>query len=220
VAAADELSIGLSGAFRHPALSRAQQLLGVGGGVSLGDAWPAIVEPAIDEPEEHLLADHELEDDEPEEYLLAEDELEDDEPEKYLRAEDEPEEDDLAEDIAPAPTPVPAPAPEPRRTGDWLRVRAIHLSGVANLPSSRQVELRLSSAGLDIIRTEGSIFGRMGWSEIEDLQVAPPRGRLRRRRARLVLRTQHGEALFEVPSLSSEQLRRQLEPLASNLRRE
>jgi len=93
---------------------------------------------------------------------------------------------------------------------------AIHLGGVANLPTKREgLSVRLSSDGLDIMEGPRNIIGRLVWDEIEALEV--PNLRVRRRqkqaRARLVVRTPHGDASFEVPDVPTEELREQVEPL-------
>ena len=73
---------------------------------------------------------------------------------------------------------------ETRRGGGppWesLQVTAVHLGGVANLPTKREgLGLRLSADGLDILQGEGEIIGRLIWDEIEALEV--PHLRARRR---------------------------------------
>jgi hypothetical protein len=93
---------------------------------------------------------------------------------------------------------------------------AIHLGGVANLPTKREgLSVRLSADGLDILHGGGDIIGRLIWGEIEALEVPPLRVRRRHKqlRARLVVRTPHGDASFEVPEVSGEELRDRVEPL-------
>jgi hypothetical protein len=117
-----------------------------------------------------------------------------------------PERGRFAQEAAPAPEAGQEPAPV-----EDLRINAIHLGGVANLPTNREgLDLRLSSEGLDIMRGEDEIIGRLIWDEIEALEV--PNQRRRRRnsqpaQARLVVRTRHGDASFEVPGYSSDELR-------------
>jgi hypothetical protein len=107
---------------------------------------------------------------------------------------------------------------EPYESED-LRVTAIHLGGVANLPASRDgLDLRLSASGLDILQSDEEIVGRLPWEEIDALEVPNQRARRRRQpkdRARLVVRTRHGDASFEVPGFSPEELRDRVEPLIS-----
>jgi hypothetical protein len=100
-----------------------------------------------------------------------------------------------------------------------LQVLAYHLGGVANLPTGRDgLDLRLSESGLDILQPEGEIIGRLHWNEIDGLEVIAVRGRLRRQartQSRIVVRTKHGDASFEIPGLSSEDLEARVEPLIS-----
>jgi hypothetical protein len=93
---------------------------------------------------------------------------------------------------------------------------AIHLGGVANLTANREsINLRLSAQGLDIIRGDDGILGRLSWSDIDALEVPSPRGRRRRGRdrARLIVRTSQGDASFEVPGFTSDELRGRIRPL-------
>jgi hypothetical protein len=98
-----------------------------------------------------------------------------------------------------------------------LRVSAIHLGGVTNLrPGESDIELRLSEHGLDIARDSGEIIGRLGWDEIQGLEVPPARGLLRRRRApraHLVVRAGNGDASFEIPSVYPDELSEHLDPV-------
>lgn len=100
-----------------------------------------------------------------------------------------------------------------------LQVLAYHLGGVANLPTGRDgLDLRLSESGLDILQPQGEIIGRLHWNEIDALEVIAVRGRLRRQartQSRIVVRTKHGDASFEIPGLSSEDLEARVEPLIS-----
>jgi hypothetical protein len=139
----------------------------------------------------------------------------------------EPESDGFVEQSAPEQLPAPeqepalesaggqaASAPEveaERQPVEELRINAIHLGGVANLPTNREgLDLRISSDGLDIMRGEDEIIGRLIWDEIEALEVPNQRRRRRNHQpalARLVVRTRHGDASFEVPGYSSDELR-------------
>ncbi len=103
------------------------------------------------------------------------------------------------------------PAFEP----DEVRLHAIHLTGVADLPADHRIELRVSADGLDLIEANDTIVGRLGWEEIEDLFVPGPLTRRERRRpvTRLVVQTRQGDASFEVEELSREILRDRLRPL-------
>ncbi len=120
----------------------------------------------------------------------------------------------------------PALAPEPFDPGeaeppaqpqlDELRVNAVHLGGVANLPTRTEgLDLRLAGPGLDILQSDGEIIGRLVWEEIDGLEVPTTRSRRRRQQAhaRLVVRTPHGDASFEIPGFTSDELRDRIEPL-------
>jgi hypothetical protein len=100
-----------------------------------------------------------------------------------------------------------------------LQVTAYHLGGVANLPAGRTgLDLRLSESGLDILQPEGDIIGRLHWNEIDTLEVSAVRGRLRRQlraQSRILVRTKHGDASFEIPGVSSDELEARVEPLLS-----
>ncbi len=103
---------------------------------------------------------------------------------------------------------------------DRLRVTAVHLGGVANLPREG-IELRLSAHGLDIMRGDEEILGRLMWSEIDSLEVPSPRVRRRRNRdrARMVVRTNQGDATFEVPGFSGDELNERVAPLVARFGR-
>jgi hypothetical protein len=112
--------------------------------------------------------------------------------------------------------PVADRAAEPQEERIEVSFPAVHLGGVANLPTKREgLSVRLSVDGLDILEGPREIIGRLIWDEIETLEV--PNLRIRRRqkqvRARLVVRTPHGDASFEVPEVSAEELRDRVEPL-------
>lgn len=113
-------------------------------------------------------------------------------------------------------------APGAEEGADTLSLRAVHLGGIANLePSEEGIELRLSDAGLDIARGSDELLGRLRWPEIRSLDVPPPKGLRRRRRgggAHLVIRTRHGDATFEIPEVSSEDLQSRLVPLVQRHR--
>jgi hypothetical protein len=118
-------------------------------------------------------------------------------------------------DAAPMP---PTSAMEIEGTPDEpeLVFPAVHQGGVANLPTKREgLSVRLSADGLDILQGERDILGRLVWDEIETLEVPHNRSRRRRHetRARLVVRTPHGDASFDVPGVSPDDLRDRVEPI-------
>ena len=128
-----------------------------------------------------------------------------------------------ADEYTAAPAPAAAAMPptsamEIEGTSDEPEVvfPAIHQGGVANLPTKREgLSVRLSGDGLDILQGDHDIIGRLIWDEIETLEV--PHNRSRRRRhephARLVVRTPHGDASFDVPGVSPDDLRDRVEPI-------
>ncbi len=113
------------------------------------------------------------------------------------------------------PTPV---GTGPEGESETLRLRAVHLGGVANLaPAADDIELWLSDAGLDIVRGPEHVpLGRLTWREIAALDVPPPRNRMRRKKAEdahLVVRGEQGAASFEVPGVAPDELRKHIAPL-------
>jgi hypothetical protein len=106
--------------------------------------------------------------------------------------------------------------PASELTPQAVRLPAVHLGGIGNLSRGEaSLELRLSDAGLDIVRSDTSTtLGRLQWSEILSIETPRPRGRRRRRtRAQLLVRTARGEAHFEIPGVSEAELRGYVEPL-------
>jgi hypothetical protein len=103
-----------------------------------------------------------------------------------------------------------------------LRLSAIHVSGIETLYQGEDdLELRLSEAGLDVLkRSNGAAIGRLEWSEIETVALPAPRRGLRsRRRSReLHVSTGRGQAQFELPGLTDEELHEYLEPTLARLR--
>jgi hypothetical protein len=205
--ATEELGIGLGEALGHPAVVRAQAIVGapsyeaslnaLGSAPEAGDRQPAaqVEEPRADgdEPapdDEEPAADGEA-----------------------PSADDEP----PTEHQSPATKEVPALEPYSADGPQVLRLAAVHLGGIANLePAEAGIELRLSEDGLDIARGPQELLGRLRWAEIGSLDVPPARGLRRRRRgggAQLVIRTRHGDASFEIPAASAEELDGQLNPL-------
>jgi hypothetical protein len=102
---------------------------------------------------------------------------------------------------------------------DAIRMRAVHRGGIEGLGGDeRALELRFSGAGLDILSADSDdVLGRLGWAEIQGLEL-PPAGGLRRRRRStpaLVVRTSRGRASFDVPGLTEAELRRHLAPMVA-----
>ena len=213
--ASRELDVGLGEALGHPAVLRAHEIVGA---PSYEESLAALSRgrpPAREEtPAEEAPA-------------AGEEPAAEEEP----GAEDEPAAESVAEEEPPA-----APArrgrqkdeeteetelyrehdePEEEHTPRTVRVRAVHLGGIANLPpSDRELELWFSDEGLDVVRRPSrAILGRLTWDEIVSLETSSPRGRLRRKRqadCQLIIRSKEGDATFEIPGLGPEELRRRL----------
>ncbi len=121
------------------------------------------------------------------------------------------------ESSPPPAQPVTAAPDEPRD----VRVTAVHLGGIETLRTgARNLELRFSAAGLDVISTpDGETIGRLVWEEITGLELPQRRG-LRQRRARspeLIVRTDRGQASFELPGLNDEQVSESLAPMLARV---
>ena len=189
-AAIEELGIDLPDALAHPVLAEAQELIDAQTDAPLpaADAPPETPEPTEPQPHLDLGSDSERH-----------------EPRRPQRPE-------------PYAEPVPMTA-DPHA----LRLSAVHLSGIETLyQGDDDLELRLSEAGLDVLkRSNGAAIGRLEWSEIETVALpAPKRGGLRsRRRTReLHVSTGRGQAQFELPGLTDEELHEHLEPTLARLR--
>ncbi len=248
--ATEQLGIGLGEALSHPAVARAQAIVGA---PSYEDALGALgtdrSTATADEPAEE--AESEGGDDEPKpeaskdepEASKDEPEASDDEPEagepEADASEDEPEtpeeeaETDEPEPSEPRPVaagskPVAAHETAPHAAGggpadgdgepEALRLRAVHLGGIANLaPAEGDLELHISKLGLDIVRNPDQVvLGRLTWDEIVALETPEVGGRFRRRHppdGHLVIRSPQGSASFEIPGVTSEELREHLAPL-------
>lgn len=105
-----------------------------------------------------------------------------------------------------------------------LRLGAVHVSGIESLRNGESdLELRFSDAGLDLLKaSSGAAIGRLLWSEIHGVEVAGSRRGLRpgRRVQELHVRAQSGEAVFQLPGMSSEQINQHLEPALARVRGE
>jgi hypothetical protein len=107
--------------------------------------------------------------------------------------------------------PVPAPP-------DAVRLSAVHLGGVQALaPGQRELELRISSAGVQIYRVDiNQSVGTLRWIDIRAVRL-PARLRLRPGPPRLVVTTAAGRARFALPGLAGAQVRHHLRPLLGNV---
>jgi len=237
--ATEQLGIGLGEALSHPAVARAQAIVGAPSYEealgALGSPPPTNPKPATD-PVPPVAAEAK-----PPAAAEAKPPAAEAKPpaaeEKPPTTEDSPLEDarhdepDAApeDDLAPStaehdlPSPVPA-VPHPKADEldadepDGLRLRAVHLGGIANLaPAEGDLELHISSVGLDIVRgPEQSVLGRLTWAEIEGLDTPEIGGRFRRKKqpdAHLVVRSPQGSASFEIPGVTSAELREYVAPM-------
>jgi hypothetical protein len=210
--ATEELGIGLGEALGHPAVERAQRIVGAPsyeeslaelGLVSEtkafedGAAEPEIDPEVVSEDASELAAaeaEAAVEEVEHEEHvavedaaLEAQDESEQSEPESPDDAATDPSatEPSATEPSATESSEPERPEPDSPVTADasTLRVNAIHQGGIANLaPEEGGLEIQLSEAGLDIARDDGDILGRLPWNEIDAIEVPAARGMRRRRK--------------------------------------
>jgi hypothetical protein len=210
--ASQELGIGLGEALAHPAVARAQAIVGA---PSYEEALAAVTAgrlPATPEVEAEPADDPELaEEDDSEPGLEADAGPHAYEDEENEEGEDEDEdEDDLEDDLA---TP---PAPESEAETETVKLNAIHVGGLAGLPQgASDLELHFSATGFGIVRGAQPL-GRIGWSEITAVEIPTPSGRRRRRQradGTIVIRSGQGSATFEVPGISPEELGEHLGPL-------
>jgi hypothetical protein len=123
---------------------------------------------------------------------------------------------------APPPGPeAPPPGPEAGEA-EAVRVAAIHLGGIEALRAGeRDLELRISSAGLDVLkRSSGAPIGRLEWAEVQSVDLPRSRRGLRpgRRPYELHVATGRGRASFQLPGITEEQLRDHLEPMLARAR--
>jgi len=132
-------------------------------------------------------------------------------------------------EVRKANIPVSGEAAHPNLAGSGaatpqaLRMAAVHLGGIETVrQGQRDLELRFSDAGLDVLNsTSGATIGRLEWDEIEALELPQSRRRLRpgRRGAQeLLVRTDRGQARFELPGLTEAELREHLAPMVARTR--
>jgi hypothetical protein len=197
--ASDQLGIGLGEALGHPAVARAQAIVGAPSyedalaAASAGSAAPATAPEDVHEPESPR---------EPDPVDEAAPEEADDEPEA-------PEEPDDEDDFEDEDEFGEAPPIEP------VSLKAVHMGGIANLRSGAgDIEMRFSEAGLDLTRADQPL-GRLTWREITAVETPSPGGRRRRRQrsdGTIVIRSANGSATFEIPGVTPEELQEHLAP--------
>jgi hypothetical protein len=124
--------------------------------------------------------------------------------------------------VSPAAPSADVGAVEGHSPLEALRLPAVHVSGIESLRNGESdLELRFSDAGLDLLKaSSGAAIGRLLWSEIHGAQVAGSRRGLRpgRRVQELHVRAQSGQAVFQLPGMTAEQVKEHLEPVLARLR--
>jgi len=132
-----------------------------------------------------------------------------------------------AEHADPAPGPASPPAgssdglsPPPASLAphaDAIRIAAIHVGGLeAVRAGERDLELRFSPAGLDVLRrSTGAPIGRLRWDQIRTVELPKRRRGLRAFRGapELHVETDNGRASFELPGVNEQDLDEHLAPL-------
>jgi hypothetical protein len=190
--ATEKLGIGLGEALGHPAVARAHTILGV---PSYEDSLARLEDPPT---RAQRTAEH----------PSFADEREEDEDWDQDQGDDDP---------GPDADDDPEPHAIEHYDADSLRLRGVHLGGIADLESPEPgVELWFSDEGLDIIRPTKEPLGRLSWEELRALEVPTARGRFGRRRnsrAYLVIRGDQGDASFEIPGVTPDELREHLSPM-------
>jgi hypothetical protein len=186
--ASEQLGIGLGEALGHPAVARAQAIVGA---PSYEEALQAV---AAARPPEASLTD------EPE-----------DETASVAESEGEVETEAVEESETEA-----APSPMPENGGETVKLNAVHVGGLAGLPKgATDLELHFSATGFGIVRGTKPL-GKIGWSDITAVEIPTPNSRRRRRQkshGTIVIRSAQGSATFEIPGVTPEELGEHLGPL-------
>jgi hypothetical protein len=229
-AATEELGIGLAEALGHPAVARAQELVGA---PSYEDSLAAIRAEAASPASsvEGVVAEGE-----PEavdagahagagagEPVRAAEEM--DEAVAGEPAAAAPETNEaLAAELGAIADELEAAAAEPEAgaaNGVLIQVPVVHLNGLATAARESELELRFSEAGLDVVPVGGEgTVAHFAWSEIRELEVQPGRGGVLRRRgagARLTLSAIDRRARFEARGADAAELKRRLAPALAKL---
>jgi hypothetical protein len=113
--------------------------------------------------------------------------------------------------------------PGPDQERETLRIAAVHTAGIESLRAGEpDIELRFSDAGLDVLkRSTGAAIGRLDWSDIDSIELLPPRRGLRvsrRKMQKLRVETDRGRASFELHGVTEDQLADYLVPLLERTR--
>ena len=194
--ATEELGIGLAEALGHPAVARAQTIVGA---PSYEESLAAITgaspgaSPGASTPEPGA---------EPSSDAGA---VPDAEPEAAAAAE-----------AAAAEPEAAAAAGAAIAGGLEVSVSVVHLDGLSELDGQEELELRFTEDGLDVVPASGEpSLAHFAWSEINSVYVRPERGRMLRRRgagARLILSATGRQARFEARGADAEELKQRLAP--------
>jgi len=218
--ATEELGIGLAEALGHPAVARAQTIVGAPSyeeslaaitgaspGASTGASTP---EPGA-EPSSDAGA---VPDAEPEAAAAAEAAAAEPEAAAAAGADAEPEA--AAAAGADAEPEAAAAAGAAIAGGLEVSVSVVHLDGLSELDGQEELELRFTEDGLDVVPASGEpSLAHFAWSEINSVYVRPERGRMLRRRgagARLILSATGRQARFEARGADAEELKQRLAP--------
>ncbi|HWF50570.1 MAG TPA: hypothetical protein VG294_08020 [Solirubrobacteraceae bacterium] len=194
--ATEELGIGLAEALGHPAVARAQVIVGA---PSYEEGLAAIAEGKAPKAGTGEARTEEADGEAPA-GESAEDEGED-------------EAEDAGED---------GYAVDGGSEGLRVSVGVVHLDGLPELEGQGELELVFSASGLKIIHAGedggGAALVSFTWSELRDVEVEPGRGRVRRRRAsRVVLSTNRRRARFDARGVGLEELKERLAPALAKI---
>jgi hypothetical protein len=210
--ASEQLGIGLGEALGHPAVARAQAIVGAPSYEEALQAVAAARAPEAsltDEPEDEAASVAESEGE------VETEAVEESETEAVEESETEAVEESEAEAVEELETEA-ALSPMPENGGETVKLNAVHVGGLAGLPKgATDLELRFSATGFGIVRGTKPL-GRIGWSDITAVEIPTPNSRRRRRRksdGTIVIRSAQGSATFEIPGVTPEELGEHLGPL-------
>ncbi|HWF73456.1 MAG TPA: hypothetical protein VG186_08935 [Solirubrobacteraceae bacterium] len=205
--ATEELGTSLGEALGHPAVARAQEIVGA---PSYEEGLAAIAEGKAPAPGGGR-APGTSSKTETETETAAETETETDREGKAAPA--------PAAESEPAAEAAPAAESEPGRLP--VSVTVVHLDGLAELEGHGDLELVFSADGLEVLPAgEGdrATLASFTWSELRGVEVQPGRGRvLRRRSSRLTLSTNRRRARFEARGAEPAELKERLAPALAKL---
>lgn len=218
--AVQELGIKLSEALDHPAVVRAQELVGAPSyeeaiaelrASGTGSPAPAAPEAAAEDAAEAV----------PEQPEAAEGEPQPAGGEQEGRGEPEnasgPEAEGDVEGDGDAGEEGGLEQAGRRRDPRVVTLRAVHVEGLTDLDAADDdLRLRFSGRGLELLRqSDGAVLMRLRWREIHGLDLPHTRGLRRRHRGetRLVVQSDSGSATFTIPDATTDEVRTRLAPL-------